>query len=211
VGRLLATRLGRFARASSVGIAIASIAWVVVLRLSDGAAAPVAAVPIQIAKLAFWVVAVPFALAAANARTLGDKKEGTEALLRIRGFDTTAIAVSRVVAAAWVGALGMLLPAVTAAVASAASAPSVGALGERARVLLAVAVYGLVGGGVISALGGAADLVAPRRGRWLLVTATIISWALSDVVHDPRLSVTGGLGLVLRTMVSVLGLGKIGP
>jgi hypothetical protein len=208
--RLGETRLGRFARATSLALALAAIAWVVVLRVSDGAAAPVAAVPLRVAKMGFWLVAVPVALAAAHARTLSDERDGADALVRMRGFDSGAIAGARVAGAALIAALGGLVPAIAAAVSSAGASPSASALGERVLMLVAVCVYSVVAGGVVGALGALADLAAPRRGRWLLITATLVSWAISDIAHDPRLSLTGLLGLVLRQMVALFGLGKVG-
>jgi hypothetical protein len=208
--RLRSTPLGRFAFFASSALSVVAATWVVVLRVEDGASAPTAAVPVRVARMAFWLVALPVVLAAASSRMLADRKDGVEALARTSGFGSGAIVRARIAAAAAASAVGMAIPALVAAVASLGAAPSTASLSERALVLAAVLAYAVVSGSAAGALGAVADVLSPRRGRSLLLTVTFVSWALADVASEPRLSVTGLLGLVLKQLLAWLGLGRIG-
>ncbi len=202
--------MGRFAFFGSAGLTVLAVFWVVILRVEDGAAAPTAAVPVRIARMAFWLTALPVVLAAASSRMLADRKDGIEALARTQGFASGAVVRARIAAAAAAAAIGMGAPSLVAGVASLGAAPSTASLSERARVLVAVLVYAAVSGSAAGALGAIADVLSPRRGRSLLLTVTFVSWALADVASEPRLSVTGLLALVLKQLLSWFGLGRLG-
>ena len=114
--------MGRFAFFGSAGLTVLAVFWVVILRVEDGAAAPTAAVPVRIARMAFWLTALPVVLAAASSRMLADRKDGIEALARTQGFASGAVVRARIAAAAVL-------------VYAAVSGSAAGALGAIADVL----------------------------------------------------------------------------
>jgi hypothetical protein len=208
--RLRQTRMGRFARGASYGLAALALIWVITLRISDGSSAPLLGVPVRVAKLAFWLGAVPVALASATGFRLKDRAEGVEALLFTQGLGSRALDRARVVAAGFHGVLAISIPAAVAAIGSLAAAPTLRAAKERLLVTIAVMLYGVVAGGIVGSVGAIADWLMPRRGRSALITVAFASWALADFVHDPRLSVTGIFSIGLRLLLRAFGIGGIG-
>ncbi len=208
--RLDRTGMGRFARWGSLALGVACIAWIVVLRVQDGAHAPTLAVPLKIARAAVWLGALPVALAAAHQRRLADRRDGVEAQLLSRGFSERQQTVARFVAAAALAGRAVIVPAGVAAIASLAVAPSGSALVDRGAVLFAVGCFALVVAAVVAPLGALAEIVAPQRGRSLVLGLILGSWALADLTDNASLSITGVLGLFLRGLVGALGLGGAG-
>lgn len=208
--RLTRTGFGRAARFGSIALATFAVVWLIALRVADGAYAPALGVPVRVARYAFWLGAVPWALAAANERTLADRRDGIEALALSRGLTLASLAWARALCSVTGSARAILIPSLLAGVASAAIAPTVRVLVERALVLVSVATYGIASGVVLGALGALCDMVAPKRGRSVFIALAILSWAASDLANDPRLSLTGLLGSVLHETLRAFGLGRIG-
>jgi hypothetical protein len=207
--RASATGLGRLARFGAVGLAAACVAWVVMLRVDDGAA-PTVAVPVKAVRLALWLAAIPAALAASHERMLADRREGFEIVMFAKGFSGGEQRFARFAAAFGLTAVSLAVPACAAGLASLACAPSLVSAGDRLLVLLVVLAFALIAGGVLGPLAAACELVAPRRGRALFIGVLAVSWALADLASSSALSITGALGLLLRGLLSIAGLGGVG-
>jgi hypothetical protein len=205
--RLDRTGIGRFARWGSLLLGMACIAWVVLMRVQDGAHAPTLGVPLKIARASVWLCALPVALAAAHQRRLADRRDGVEALLFSRGIPARAQTAARVVAASVRVARAVMIPAGLAAVASLAAAPNASSLIDRALALFAVGCFAVLVAVVLGPIGALAEVVAPQRGRSLVLGVVVGSWALADLAGNPALSVTGVFGLFLRGLAGTLGLG----
>jgi len=207
--RLAATRLGRAARFFSVTIALGAVVFIGVIRVSEGAMATTARFATISARWSMWLVAICIALAASHQRAVADRRDGIEMLALARGFDGSRLLAVRALAAFWFSLRWMLVPAICAAVMSMATSGSTSVLFDRAKVLLAVVLFAIASSLVLGPLGAIADGLAPKRGRSVFIAALILSGFLAEIARDPSLSITGGLGQLLRTLLHALGVGRL--
>lgn len=207
--RLERTGLGRLARMNAIFLAVVSVIWIVYLRASDGSTAPTLAIPVKVARAALWLSAFPLAFAAAHQRRLADRRDGIEALALARGVDGRQMVIARWFAALVRSAIVIAAPAALAALVSLAVASTAESAADRLMVLGVVSGFGLVSGTLLGSLGALSELVAPQRGRSVLLGTLFVSWGLADLAEKPFFSITGVLGLVLEGTLRALGLGAL--
>ncbi|NUO49979.1 MAG: hypothetical protein HOV80_14080 [Polyangiaceae bacterium] len=207
--RLDRTGLGRLARTNAMFIAAASVVWIVYLRAADGPTAPTLAIPVKVARAALWLSAFPLAFAAAHQRRLVDRRDGIEALALARGVDGRQMVSARFAGTLARSVSVIALPAVLAAVVSLACANTMRSAADRMLILAVVSGFGVLAGAVLGALGALSELVAPQRGRSVLLATLFVSWGLADLAEKPFFSITGMLGLVLKGTLRALGLGAV--
>jgi hypothetical protein len=208
--RLDRTGLGRLARTNAIFIAAVSVVWIVYLRAADGPTAPTLAIPVKVARAALWLSAFPLAFAAAHQRRIVDRRDGIEALALARGVDGGRMVSARFAATLSRSVLCVAAPAVLAGAVSLACANTLRSAADRLLVLAVVSGFGVVAGAVLGSLGALSELVAPQRGRSVLLATLFVSWGLADLAERPFFSITGALALALKGTLRALGLGAVG-
>lgn len=175
---------------------------IVALRVADGADASLRQPLLTAAHWIPWIVAPPFAFAAARDRRGEDRRDGVMALAAARGVSSAALEAARVLAAmieiTW--ALGLPMVVLSTLAAALATRPSVAL--QRLGVGLGALAFAAVAGITLGGVAALAGRFGGRRGRSLLVALIAGPLVISDVSGQRPFSIPGALSAVLNFTVS---------
>lgn len=199
-GGRLALVLGALVAMIFAGIAI-------VLRVSDGADAPLAGLVATAAEWIAWLAGAPIALAAARDRQAIDRAEGIEALAAGRGVSAGALASARVLAAMIEVARAIGVPLCAIALIAAGLAGSGRVALFRVAVALGAAAFAMIAGVTLGGIAAACGRFGRARGRLLFATVILGPWMLADLAGRPAWSIPGALSAVLSFAMRAGGSG----
>jgi hypothetical protein len=199
--RLASTGAGRAARLlavlSIVGFAFAAV----MLRVSDGADAPLSGLTLTAARCLAWIAGAPLALAAAGDRTALDRREGIEALAAARGVSPAGLDAARVLAAMSAVGLAVGVPLAGLSVLATAIAGRGAAMLHHAASGLGALIFAVIAGVTLGGAGAACGRLGRRRGRWLLAVVVLGPWVLADLAGHGAWSIPGALDAALDFLV----------
>ena len=175
----------------------------VVLRVSDGAEAPLSGLVVSATHWIAWLVGAPLALAVAEDRRAFDRREGVEALAAARGLSPTGLESARVLAAMAEIASSMGVPVLALSLLTASLAGAAGVALHRAALGLGAVGFAVVAGVTLGGLGSACGRLGRARGRWLLAAIVLGPWMLADLAGHGAWSIPGALGAVLDFALGV--------
>lgn len=198
---LAATRAGRAARLLGV-LTVTGFAFAAVMvRVSDGADAPLEGVPLTAAHWLAWLAGAPLALAAAGDRTALDRHEGIEALTASRGISPAGLDSARALAAMSAVGLAVGVPLLGLTLLTAALADRVAVVLHRAALGVGVVLFAAIVGVTLGGVGSVCGRLGRRRGQWLFAAVVLGPWVLADLAGHGAWSIPGALNAVLDFLV----------
>jgi hypothetical protein len=196
--RLFETRAGRAGRAFAVLCAAGFALAAILLRLADGAEAPLGALTFAAAPWIAWGAGGALAYAAAGDHATADRSDGIEALAAARGLSPGSLASARALAAMSAVAWTIGLPLALLSLLTAALAARAPAMIARAGAGLGAVAFALIAGVTLGGLGSICGSLGRARGRWLLLAAVVGPWVLADMGGHGAWSIPGALRAVLE-------------
>lgn len=208
--RLRKVRGARVGRLLALGVGIVGALVAVGLRIADGPGAAVEGLVVGVGKWAMWIGAGSVALAAANGRTVADRRDGLELMAFSHGASPRTLSSARVVATSLEVARAAMTPSLVVGITALACSGSARTALVRALLLVVLGVFSALGGLSLGAIAAIADRARPAGGRGLFLAVVIAPWAALDLVGRGAFSVPGALGAVLSLGLDAIGLGRLG-
>lgn len=205
--RLAQSVLSRLGVVSGMSLAVSLVVVAVIVRATDGPAAPLDGLLDAGAASIACVGAVPTTLAAATDRRTADREGGVEALVAMRGVHGAHLELVRTYAAMMQIARATALPLMTLAVAIAALASSGAIALRRIGMMLGLLFFSAIVGVVLGSVASLSARVGGRRGRLTVSAIVLLPWMVGGFFGRGIYSIPGALDAALSL---ILDIGRLG-
>jgi hypothetical protein len=201
--RLARSTLSRIGFVSGMSLALALVVFAIIVRASDGPAAPLDGLVHAGAASIACVAAAPPTLAAAVDRRTADREDGIEALSAMRGIHAAHLDLVRTYAAMMHIARTTALPLVTLAVAIAALASSAGMAFQRLAVALGLLAFATIVGVVLGSVSALSARIGGRRGKLVVSAIVLLPWIVGELFGRGIYSIPGALSATLSLILDM--------
>jgi hypothetical protein len=199
--RLARSTLSRIGFVSGMSLALSLAVFAIVIRASDGPAAPLDGLVDAGAASIAAVAAAPTTLAAAADRRTADREGGIEALVAMRGVHAAHLDLVRTYAAMLQIARTTALPLVTLAITLAALASTAGMALHRIGIALGLVGFSLVVGVALGSVAALSARIGGRRGKLTVTAIVLLPWIVGELFGRSLYSIPGALSAVLSLIL----------
>ena len=201
--RLAQSTLARVGFVSGMSLALSLVVFAIIVRASDGSAAPLDGLVEAGAAAIAFVAAAPTTLAAATDRRAADREGGIEALAAMRGVHVAHLDLVRTYAAMMLVARTTALPLVTLAIAVAALASSTGMAFRRLGIALGLLAFSVVVGVALGSVAALSARVGGRRGKLVVSAIVLLPWIVGELFGRGIFSIPGALSAALSLIFDI--------
>ena len=201
--RLAQSPLSRIGFVSGMSVALSLVVFAVIVRATDGAAAPLDGLIDLGAGAIACVAAAPTTLAAATDRRTTDREAGVEALSAMRGVHVAHLELVRTYAAMMHIARTTALPLVTLVVSIAALASSGAIALRRIGMMLGLVAFSAMVGVVLGAVAALSARVGGRRGKLTVSAIVLLPWLIGELFGRGIYSIPGALNAALSLILDL--------
>lgn len=201
--RLARTTLSRVGFVSGMSLALALVVFALIVRASEGPAAPLDGLLDAGAASIAFVAAAPTTLAAATDRRTSDREGGIEALAAMRGLHVARLELARTYAAMMHIARATAFPLMTLALAITALASSGAMALRRIGITLGLVFFSAIVGVVLGSVAALSTRIGGRRGKLVVSAIVLLPWMIGELFDRGLYSIPGALNAALSLILDL--------
>lgn len=201
--RLAQQTLSRVGFVSGMSLAVSLVVFALIIRASDGAAAPLDGLLDTSAASITFVAAAPATLAAASDRRTADREAGLEALTAMRGVHVAQLDLARLYAAMMHIARTTALPLVTLSLALVALASSGSIALMRLGLALGLVAFSAMVGVVLGSAASLSARIGGKRGKLVVAAIVLLPWIVGELFGRGLYSIPGALDATLSLILDL--------